>query len=69
VSANRIVKRRDWRSRTPVDAKGAPLSYHDDAIAAGHRHLSFQRAIRAARRALGLSPTSGNMHRAYGQKI
>lgn len=69
MSANRIVKRRDWRDRTPVDAKGVPISYHDDAIASGCRHASFQRRKRAVREALGLSPTSTDMHLAHGQRI
>lgn len=56
MSANRIVKRRAFRSQHAIE------TFHDYMIAAGDRHPSFQQNIRKARRDAGHRPTSTDMH-------
>lgn len=63
MSANRIVRRRAFRS-SPKAA-----DFHDHEIAIGDRHWSFQKNIRNERREHGLSFTSSNMSRVHGKRV
>ena len=69
MSSNRIMKRMAFRSsQPPAFANGIPrLTYHEYAVAAGHRHPSFQKNIRAARAAMGHRKTSTDMHHFEGK--
>ncbi len=80
MSANRIVKRRafaEWRLNGHAheaafrrgEARQARTTYHEYAIARGHRHPDFQKAIRAARAEHGLQPTSSDMAHVHGRRV
>jgi len=79
MSANRITKRLAYKASQSAQfthwaavRRGEPSRYqtwHDYAIAAGHRRPEFQKNIRAARAEHGLRPTSSDMCRVHGRRI
>lgn len=48
----------------PKRRDGRKADFHTWSVARGHRHKTFQLILRARREALGLSPTTTNMHKA-----
>lgn len=84
MSASRIMRRREWVSKCPPNRRaehtvdtgsGIPhfeftrTSYHSWLLTSGYRYERFQQSKRAARVALGLAPTSTDMHRVFGKAI
>lgn len=63
MSANRIVQRRAWLSN-----RDRRTTYHQHRIDNGERPPSFQKRVRAARIAMGYTPTSSDMHHFEGKR-
>lgn len=80
MSLNRIIKRRAFKANRTTEfshwaavRRGEVLQrrpdWHEHSVAAGYRHPTFQKNVRAARAEHGLRPTSSDMCRVHGRRV